>query len=163
MNDTWMLMVMTIPLVAIIGGLINAGLALHHRARIKELAIRERIAMIERGLKPPPELDPGAFERECCEGEARASAGATSAKHRTAGVILTGIGLGLMLLISLASDDTAVGVGVGGGIAILGVAFLVNSVLGARADRQTAGRSYQRPGPGRRDGADVDTGAPDLP
>ena len=33
------------------------------RARVRELEVRERIAMIERGLVPPPEVDPRGFDR----------------------------------------------------------------------------------------------------
>ena len=33
------------------------------RARIREFEIRERIAMIEKGLVPPPEKDPDGFDR----------------------------------------------------------------------------------------------------
>ena len=31
--------------------------------RMRELRIRERIAMIEKGLVPPPEVDPAGFDR----------------------------------------------------------------------------------------------------
>jgi len=33
------------------------------KARVRELEVRERIAMIERGLVPPPEVDPRGFDR----------------------------------------------------------------------------------------------------
>ena len=33
------------------------------KGRVRELEIRERIAMIERGMVPPPEADPAGFER----------------------------------------------------------------------------------------------------
>jgi hypothetical protein len=162
MNEPWMFMVMAIPLVAIIGGLINASLALHHRARIKELALRERIAMIERGMKPPPEVDPAAFDREWDEPAASPSAASTAARHRTAGVILTGIGLGVALLIVL-SGPRSVGVGVGGAIVILGMAFLVNSMLTVRMDRPAPRLPLERRvDSSLRTGAG-DTDAPDLP
>ena len=163
MNNTWMLMVMAIPLVAIIGGLINAGLALHHRARLKELALRERIAMIEKGITPPPEVDPAAFDSGWEEREVRPGVEATRAKHRTAGVILTGVGLGLMLLITLTADDMAIGIGVGGAVVILGIAFLINSMLSSRTEPQPGSRRYGRPGTVRGGSTDGDSGAPDLP
>lgn len=163
MEQGWFFLIMAIPLVTIIGGLINAALALHHRARIKELALRERIAMIERGITPPPEVDPAAFDRDWDE-RAPCSPGApTAAKHRTAGVILTGVGLGVGLLIALTSGDMRVGVGVGGAITILGIAFLVNSVLSAQQDRRSSGPA--RPHPGVPDAGNMsgDSGAPNLP
>jgi hypothetical protein len=163
MNNSWMLMVMAIPLVAIIGGLINAGLALHHRARLKELALRERIAMIEKGITPPPEVDPAAFDASWDERQVRPGVETTHAKYRTAGVILTGVGLGLMLLISLTADDMAIGIGVGGGIVILGLAFLVNSILSARTEREAGNRRYSRSGTDRGRSTEGNSGAPDLP
>jgi hypothetical protein len=143
MNETWMLMVMAIPLVAITGGLINAAIAIHHRARLKEFAIRERIALIERGISPPPEMDPAAFDREWEAQHAGPAGESSSAKHQTAGVILTGVGVALALLISLTSREPAVGIGVGGAIAILGVAFLINSRLAAH-DARREGREPAR-------------------
>jgi hypothetical protein len=139
MDRSWMTLVMLIPLIAVTGGLINAGLALHHRARLKELALRERIALIERGLTPPPEVDPAAFDREW-DDHALARPGSRAAKNQTAGVILIGLGLGLMLLISLTSGETNVGIGVGGGIAILGAAFLVNGFLRAQQEQRLSDR-----------------------
>ena len=52
-----------IPIVAIIGGITSAIVATITRGRIRELEIRERIAMVERGLVPPPEVDPRGFDR----------------------------------------------------------------------------------------------------
>lgn len=163
MNEPWMLMVMAIPLVAIIGGLINAAIAVHHRARIKELALRERIAMVERGMKPPPEVDPAAFDREWDEPAAPQAAGSTAAKQRTAGVILIGVGLGVALLIVGTSGERSVGIGVGGAIVILGAAFLINSLLTAKLDRPSALGSFARRGEGRSSDGSGDSGAPDLP
>jgi hypothetical protein len=162
MNEPWMFMILVIPIVAIVGGLINASLALHHRARIKELALRERIAMIERGMKPPPEVDPATFAREWDEPATSQPAGSTAARHRTAGVILMGVGLGVALLIVL-SGARSVGIGVGGAIVILGVAFLVNSVLTAKLDRPASRLPLEsRVESSSRTGAG-DPGAPDLP
>jgi len=51
------------PIVAIIGAFTTAIVATLSRARVRELEIRERIAMIEKGLVPPPEVDPHGFDR----------------------------------------------------------------------------------------------------
>ena len=47
----------------VIGGFCLIAYAFTTRQRLRELAMRERIAMIERGLVPPPEVDPVRFER----------------------------------------------------------------------------------------------------
>ena len=52
-----------VPIVAIIGGISVAIVNSIGRARIRELEIRERIAMIEKGMVPSPEADPNGFER----------------------------------------------------------------------------------------------------
>ena len=55
--------VFLVPIVAIAGGIMVAIVSTVTKGRIRELEIRERIAMIERGMVPPPEADPAGFER----------------------------------------------------------------------------------------------------
>src|SRR2546421_10634352 len=83
------------------------------RARVRELEIRERIAMIERGLVPAPEVDPRGFDRAMSRLERREYRYG-SGRHRRAGVTLMGVGFGLMVLIAFTSDETSVAIGVGG-------------------------------------------------
>src|SRR5436305_12995431 len=92
-----------------------------NKSRLRELEIRERIAMIEKGLVPPPEVDPRGFERvmdrydrvrQATDAPWRRSV--SSARHRRAGVTLMGLGFGLMLLISVAGEAPEAGIGVGG-------------------------------------------------
>jgi hypothetical protein len=52
-----------IPVVAILAGCAMAIAKTMAAARVRELEIRERIALIERGLVPPPEVDPSGFDR----------------------------------------------------------------------------------------------------
>ena len=52
-----------IPIVSIVGAFTYAIVHSLARARVRELEVRERIAMIERGLVPPPEVDPRGFDR----------------------------------------------------------------------------------------------------
>ena len=52
-----------VPIVAIVGWAIYAIVSVVMRSRIRELEVRERIAMIEKGLVPPPERDPHGFEK----------------------------------------------------------------------------------------------------
>jgi hypothetical protein len=115
----------------ILAGVAVLWMAMQSRRRIREMEHRERLAMIERGLIPPPELDPGLFEQRA--GILRPETPA-SARSRSLGVIMIGIGLGLMLLISSAGEAPNIGVGVGGACALLGAAFLVNAKLSARQD-----------------------------
>ena len=161
--DEMMVMAMLIPLVVIIGGLVTAGLAMHHRARLKELAIRERIAMIERGITPPAEVSPATSDSDWDDVDRPPSMAPSTSKYQTAGVMLVGVGLGLGLLISLASGEMHVGVGVGGAVTLVGVAFLVNSVLGARTGGSAPGRPRARTAARHGPNDGTDPGAPDLP
>jgi hypothetical protein len=121
-----------IPIVAIVGAFAVAIVQAVQKGRIRELRIRERIAMIEKGLVPPPEVDPPGFDRAMRIYERYDHLRARGAgRHRRVGIILIGIGLGLMVLISSvgASDE---GIGVGGFLCILGLAFLINSLFEIR-------------------------------
>ena len=53
-----------VAIVAIAGGIFAGIVSTMFKARIRELEIRERIAMIEHGLVPPPERDPEGFEQQ---------------------------------------------------------------------------------------------------
>ena len=122
--------VFMIPITAIVGGIAFLIVQTITKARVRELEIKHRMAMIERGLVPPPEADPGGFERAmhvletarqndgCCE---RAN------RHRRAGITLMGVGFGLMLLISVAGGNPEAGVGVGGFLVVVGLAFAANA------------------------------------
>jgi hypothetical protein len=98
------------------------------RARVRELEVRERIAMIERGLVPPPEMDPRGFDRAMllmAERKRFRSPG----RHRRAGITLMGVGFGLMMLISVAGGAMNEGIGVGGFFVIMGLAFFINGLF----------------------------------
>ena len=123
-----------IPIVAIVGGLAAAIVSTVMRGRVRELEIRERIAMIERGLVPPPEKDPQGFERamsryERVRGVEEWRGGRTPVRYRSAGITLMGVGLGLMLMISFAGGAVNEGIGVGGFLVVIGLAFFVNSLF----------------------------------
>jgi len=124
-----------IPLCAIVGAFAYSIVRAVSYARVRELEVRERIAMIERGLVPPPEKDPGGFDRAMNRYERAREVsdrfGSRSpGRYRSAGVTLMGVGFGLMLLIGVAGENPASGVGVGGFIVIIGLAFFINSLLG---------------------------------
>jgi hypothetical protein len=93
------------------------------RRTLRELEIKERVALIEKGLSPPPELMPTGSVDEVNSPTTRAD------RYRTAGILFVGLGLALMLLLGAAAKEPQVGVGVGGAIAILGAALIANSVF----------------------------------
>ena len=120
-----------IPITAILGAFAYAILHTVMRARVRELEIRERIAMIERGLMPPPEVDPRGFDRvmhRLDRHKVRSGAG----RHRRAGVTLMGVGFGLMVLIGFTARDAGSAIGVGGFLAVIGFAFFINSLIDDR-------------------------------
>ena len=97
------------------------------RARVRELEVRERIAMIERGLVPPPEVDPRGFDRAMYRYERQRYR--SPGRHRRAGITLMGVGFGLVMLIGVAGDSMNAGIGVGGFFVIMGLAFFINSLF----------------------------------
>jgi Domain of unknown function (DUF6249) len=119
-------MMLIVPVVFI--GAFWAFLIVHSlaKSRVRELEIRERIAMIEKGMVPPPEVDPRGFDRAMRRYD-RTSGG--SYRHRRAGVTLVGVGLGLMVMIAFAGEEPQKAIGIGGFIVLLGLAFVVNSML----------------------------------
>jgi len=125
--------VLVLALIILAGaGLMMAALV--NRRKMREMEHRERLAMIERGLMPSPEADPGRFESAAGFTPARGLAidertSATAVRYRTAGILLIGLGLGLTILITFTAGEPEIGIGVGGAWAILGAASLLNYFL----------------------------------
>jgi len=127
-----------VPLIAIVGWFIYSIVRAVTSAKVRELEVRERIAMIERGLVPPPERDPNGFDRamrrydeirdRTDRGDFRRSPG----RYRSLGITLIGIGFGLMLMIGVAGESPESGIGVGGFLAVMGLAFFINGWMGDR-------------------------------
>jgi hypothetical protein len=126
-----------IPLSAVIGGIFIVALRMQHISRLRELQYRERIARIEKGLAPPPELDPARFEETM-----PLAPGGRAERFRTAGVTFIGIGAGLALLIAVAGGDVRAGIGVGGSFIALGAALVYNARLKAADERARDQRSH---------------------
>jgi hypothetical protein len=116
-----------IPTVMILGFWAFMVVLSISRSRVRELEVRERIAMIERGLVPPPEVDPRGFERAMSRYDRGRGTGGH--RHRRAGVALIGVGLGLMLMIGFAGNEPNKAIGVGGFLVVLGMAFVINSLF----------------------------------
>jgi hypothetical protein len=126
-----MVAAVTFSMVILAGSfIIIAGM--RYRSRAMEMAHRERLAMIERGIAPPPEVDPGRFERAMGLPAWDEEVAARSARDRRIGVIFMGIGAALWFLITFAGGAPETGFGLGGAVAVLGIAFYVNSQLELR-------------------------------
>ena len=115
-----------VAIVAITGWMVITVTRIIARNRVREMQIRERIALIEKGLVPPPEVDPAGFERVMGrhEGDLWQSRPSTG-RHLRAGIVLLAVGFGVMLLVSTASQSLRIGIGPGGLIMALGLAFVL--------------------------------------
>jgi uncharacterized protein DUF6249 len=144
-DEFYMISPFLIPITAIVGVFVYVIVKTLVRARVRELEIRERIAMIERGLVPPPEVDPRGFDRAMSRMERR-DYRSGAGRHRRAGVTLMGVGFGLMVLIAFTSDETSVAIGVGGFLVVIGIAFFINSLMESSVEPPYAGsRSFGAP------------------
>ncbi|HXW08825.1 MAG TPA: DUF6249 domain-containing protein [Vicinamibacterales bacterium] len=133
--------VLTMALI-IFGALAVLWMAMYSRRQFREMEHRERLAMIERGLVPPPERDPESFERQ--SGVSRPPASTASTRSRSVGIIMIGLGLAFMVLVSFAAGAPEAGVGIGGAFAVLGAAFVFNAALMARQNPYDSfSRGYQ--------------------
>lgn len=119
--------VVVLSALVFLAGLAVIWMAMQSRRQIREMEHRERLAMIERGLVPGGDLDPGAFDRRFSPARAPESRGASRA--RTGGVTLISLGLALMFMLTFAAGQPEVGLGIGGAFALVGAGFYVNSVL----------------------------------
>jgi hypothetical protein len=127
MDDMQMAWPFLIPIVGTICTFAFVIVLTMSKARVRELEVRERIAMIERGLVPPPEVDPRGFDRAMYRYDRLRYR--SPGRHRRAGVTLIGVGLGLVMLISVAGGAMNEGIGVGGFFVIMGLAFFINSLF----------------------------------
>jgi Flp pilus assembly protein TadB len=116
-----------VAFVTILGGIAWAIFATAQRVRLRELEIRERIAMIERGMVPPPEVDPNGFERRMQTVDHLQHRYAGN-RFRSGGIMVISIGFGLMTLLWFVGV-TNVALGVGGFLVIIGVGLFVNGLL----------------------------------
>ncbi|HEY7442983.1 MAG TPA: DUF6249 domain-containing protein [Vicinamibacterales bacterium] len=119
-----------VAVAGIAGWVLITLYGMYLRSRRREMAHRERVAMIEKGIAPPPEADPAKFELL-----AGLDNGLSTVRHdiragraRRAGVVIMGVGMGVGWLLALTADNQ-VGLGVGGMIFILGLAFFLSASL----------------------------------
>ena len=119
-------MIMAVVTALFLGGMALIGVMLRGRQRLRELVIRERIALIEKGLVPSPEADPLRFEAFVSRGR---RVNRTAARYRSAGVFIIGLGCAIFLLLCFTARIPEVAFGVGGGITVIGAAAFVNGML----------------------------------
>jgi hypothetical protein len=116
--------------VLVLSGVGLIAMAMRGRQKLRELAIRERIALIERGTLPPPEVDPERFDRNLLAGSGgRRPPNPKGTRYRTMGVMLMGLGGALFLLLTFAAGVADVAFGVAGGVFVLGLAAYFNGML----------------------------------
>jgi hypothetical protein len=135
--DSWTYGPFAIPIIAIVGAFTYGIVKTLARARVRGLEIKERIAMIERGLVPAPETDPPGFDRamrrlermETHRRELHDYRSTGGSRHRRAGVTLMGVGFGLMVLIGFVDQNPQTAFGVGGFLVVMGLAFLINGLI----------------------------------
>jgi len=139
-DDVFVYSPLLIPISVILGAFVLMTVKTVVRARVRELEIRERIAMIERGLVPAPEVDPRGFDRAMTRLERREHRSG-SGRHRRAGVTLMGVGFALMVLIAFTANETSVAIGVGGFLVVIGIAFFINSLIDGGSYETRSGSS----------------------
>ena len=131
-------MVFMIPIVAIAGGITAGIVQTLSRHRLMELAQRERIAAIERGIDPG-KLPPLPVLAGSGDDTAAILTPGQSARHRARGLLVGGVvtlavGLGLGLMLYFLPDASDQGVWAVGLIPFcIGLALLVSSWLMQRA------------------------------
>ena len=104
---------------AVIGGVIVVIAGMLHRAKILEMAHRERLAMIERGLTPSVDVVQAYRDQPSARGR----------RLLSAGIVVVGLGLAIGMLIAFASREGVVAIGVGGAIVVMGAAFIATALV----------------------------------
>jgi hypothetical protein len=110
----------------VLAGVAVIWMSMQSRRQIREMEHRERLAMIERGLVPSPEVDPGGFEERMAAPRQETPGGMRS---RSAGIMMIGLGFAFMFLLTFAARSPEAGIGIGGAFALLGAAFFVNALM----------------------------------
>ena len=128
--------ILTVFVLIVAAGLALLLMSMNNRRYVRELAHRERMAMIERGLVPPPEGDLVQFEPAPTPGVISPASPAPKRgeRFRTIGVAMIGLGVGMAFIVGFTGGQPVVALGVGGAWTALGVASLFNYFL-IRRDR----------------------------
>jgi hypothetical protein len=111
----------------IVAGVVIVGMGIQSRRHIREMEHRERLAMIERGLSPPPDFESAAAGRTLSNEDANRYA--RILRWRTAGIVMIGLGFAYFFLVAFAVRSPEIGVGVGGAFVTIGAAFFLNAMM----------------------------------
>jgi hypothetical protein len=103
----------------VLGGVLVIIAGMWHRARILEMAHRERLAMIERGLPPSSDFMQAYREQPTNRGR----------RLLSAGIVVIGLGVAVGMLIGFASREGEIALGVGGAIIVMGAAFVATALV----------------------------------
>ena len=125
------IIILTVFVLFVVAGVTLLLMAMSNRRYMRELAHRERRAMIERGLVPSPESEPAQFEGATALTTTPPSPYLPKRgdRFRTVGVAMIGLGLGLAFLIGMSGANPEIALGVGGAWMALGAASLLNYFL----------------------------------
>jgi len=85
--------------ILVAGGVVVIVSGMRHHGKVLEMAHRERLAMIERGLAPPPELSSSAY------GPLAQRRAARSTRMLSGGIMTVGLGLGVAMVLGFASRE----------------------------------------------------------
>lgn len=137
------IMVMSIPLVAIVGGIVHGIVRTMGRQRMMELAQRERIAAIERGLDPS-KLPPLAIHPDLLDRDEYYQSAQDHARRRAQGLLIGGlvtlaVGVSMAIFLSqMAGNEPVWMVGLMPGA--VGVALLLSAwILRAKENNHLPG------------------------
>ena len=127
---------MEVAIAAITGWALITLYRVYVAGKAREQTHRERLAMIEKGLVPPPESDPRQFERMMDWHPSAAGSADRGARSLRTGLIIVATGIGLALMRYLQAGDAVcarAGLGIGAFLVLIGSAFLLNAMFEARA------------------------------
>lgn len=115
---------LTVAMVFLAGlaaGVYVIHLGMRQQALHNEMRHRERMAMIERGQIP--------LEHQREAGSVARSAMAANSRSLSIGIIIAGLGMALAVMIAFAADSPEVALGIGGAITVVGISFIVRSLV----------------------------------
>ena len=119
-------LVFAIPIIAIIGGITAGIVRMLGRQRLAELAARERMAAIERGIDPAKLPPMPALMDEGWSGESRSDPKRRAQGLMIGGLVTLAVGIALSVLIWTTSDERS-GWAVGLLPGLVGVALLLSA------------------------------------
>ncbi len=139
---------MRVAIAAIIGWAVLTLYRMYIASKAREQAHRERLAMIDKGLVPPPESDPRQFERMMDWHPSSAGSPDRGSRSLRTGLLTIATGIGLALMNYFQASDAAgarQGLGIGAFLVLIGIAFLVNAMFEARSTRDQQPRTPTDP------------------